>query len=180
MFISQRIRERRQRELESIEKQPEVQEQDTTSLFNWYSLIDSISTITEDDESTGAIDTDNYVFDTDVLEEVAQEEEEEESSSVLQNFRSLARESEINGPYNYEPRIGFDNIVFSWIIDPLIGFGIQAEVTVNDLLENHKFYGGVLATTDLRSGGYYGEYHFLKDRLDYHAGFRRRTVFRGN
>ena len=99
-------------------------------------------------------------------------------SSVLQNFRNLARESEINGPYNYEPRVAFDNIVFSWVIDPLIGFGIQAEVTVNDLLENHKFYGGVLATTDLRSGGYYGEYHFLKDRLDYHVGFRRRTLFR--
>jgi outer membrane protein assembly factor BamA len=90
----------------------------------------------------------------------------------------MARESEINGPYNYQPRVGFDNIVFSWVIDPLIGFGIQAEVTVNDLLENHKFYGGVLATTDLRSGSYYGEYHYLKDRLDFHGGFKRRTLYR--
>jgi hypothetical protein len=170
MFISRRIRDRKQRELEQLEQEP----QDTLRL-ELLQPTDSISVI-EEDETTGAIDTDNYVFDTDVLEEV--EQEEEEPTSVLQNFRSLARESEINGPYNYQPRVGFDNIVFSWVIDPLIGFGIQAEVTVNDLLENHKFYGGVLATTDLRSGSYYGEYHFLKDRLDYHAGFSRRTLFR--
>ena len=104
-----------------------------------------------------------------------EETQEREASSILQNFRTLARESEVNGPFPYQPRVGFDNIVFSWVIDPLIGFGIQAEVQVNDLLENHKFYGGVLATTDLRSGSYYGEYHYLKDRLDYHARFSRRN-----
>ncbi len=163
LFISERIRERRQKELEALETAPEEQVQEVDS-----TLIE--------DQATDIIDTDDYVFDTEVLEEV--QEEQEEPTSVLQNFRSLARESQINGPFPYQPRVGFDNIVFSWVIDPLIGFGIQAEVQVNDLLENHKFYGGVLATTDLRSGSYYGEYHYLKDRLDYHARFSRRTVFR--
>ncbi len=170
LFISGRIRDRKLRELELQENDQELL--DTLTLVQ---PMDSTSMV-EEDETTGAIDTDNYVFDTDVLEEVKQEEEE--PSSILQNFRSLARESEINGPYDYEPRVGFDNIVFSWVIDPLIGFGIQADITVNDLLENHKFYGGVLATTDLRSGSYYGEYHYLRDRLDYHGGFSRRTLYR--
>ncbi len=172
MFISERIRERKLRELKQLENEPEPQD---TLMFQLVQPMDSISNL-ENDETTGAIDTDNYVFDTDVLEEV--EQEEQEPGSILQNFRRMAREAEINGPYNYQPRVGFENIIFSWVIDPLIGFGIQAEVTVNDLLENHKFYGGVLATTDLRSGSYYGEYHYLKGRIDYHAGFKRRTVFR--
>ncbi len=172
LFISGRIRDRKLRELERQENDQEPQDTLTLELVQ---PMDSTSMV-EEDEATGAIDTDNYIFDTDVLEEVIQEEEE--PSSILQNFRSLARESEINGPYDYEPRVGFDNIVFSWVIDPLIGFGIQADITVNDLLENHKFYGGVLATTDLRSGSYYGEYHYLRDRLDYHGGFSRRTLFR--
>jgi hypothetical protein len=169
LFISERIRQRRERELEQLEVE---QQEDTFQI----ELVQPADTLELEEEVTGAIDTDNYVFDTEVLEEV--EKETEEPQSILQNFRAMARESEINGPFNYEPRVGFDNIIFSWIIDPLIGFGIEAEVTVNDLLENHKFYGGVLATTDLRSGSYYGEYHFLKDRLDYHAGFSRRTLFR--
>lgn len=188
LFISERIRERKLRELEELEQAPEpviiidpeqVQPIDSVDTINEddTGVIDTDNYVFDtdvDDDDTGAIDTDNYVFDTEALEEVAQEEE----PSVLQNFRNLARESEINGPFSYEPRVGFDNIVFSWVIDPLIGFGIQAEVTVNDLLENHKFYGGVLATTDLRSGSYYGEYHYLKDRLDYHSGFKRRTLYR--
>jgi len=194
LFVSERIRERRQRELERLEETEGVEEQTQDTLKqDLLQPVDSLDVLDEEDtgvidtgdfvfdtevekeDNTGVIDTDNYVFDTEALEEMREEEEE---TSVLQNFRSLARETEITGPYNYESRVGFDNIIFSWIIDPLIGFGIQAEVTVNDLLENHKFYGGVLATTDLRSGGYYGEYHYLKDRLDYHAGFRRRTLFR--
>lgn len=193
IFVSERIRERREKELQRLETeeqagdtirqeltQPadstEISEEDDTGVIDTGNFVfDTEVEEAEKEDNTGVIDTDNYVFDTEALEEAKEEEEE---SSVLQNFRRLSRESEINGPYNYEPRVGFDNIIFSWIIDPLIGFGIQAEVTVNDLLENHKFYGGVLATTDLRSGGYYGEYHYLRDRLDYHAGFKRKTIFR--
>ena len=175
LFISERIRERRERELAELEQQQP--QDDITDLL--IQPTDSIQadTVKTEDQVTDIIDTDDYVFDTEVLEEV-EESQERQPSSILQNFRTLARESEINGPFPYQPRVGFDNIVFSWVIDPLIGFGIQAEVQVNDLLENHKFYGGVLATTDLRSGSYYGEYHYLKDRLDYHARFSRRTVFR--
>ncbi len=172
LFISERIRERREKELAELEEQP--LDEDITLVQPIDEAADSLQT---DEEVTEIIDTDDYVFDTEVLEEV-EETQEREASSILQNFRTLARESEVNGPFPYQPRVGFDNIVFSWVIDPLIGFGIQAEVQVNDLLENHKFYGGVLATTDLRSGSYYGEYHYLKDRLDYHARFSRRTVFR--
>ena len=195
MFVSERIRERKERELQQLEleqqqedaQQPadtliqqqlqptdtvEVQELEDTEIIDTDNFVFDTEAVEE--ESTGVIDTDNYVFDTEALEE----SKEEVPTSVLQNFRSLARVSEINGPYNYEPRMGFENIIFSWVIDPLIGFGIAAEVTVNDLLENHKFSGGVLATTDLRSGAYYGLYQYLKDRLDYHAAFGRRTLYR--
>ena len=163
----------RQELLQPTDSLGQVEEEETGIIDTDNFVFDTEVEVQEED-NTGVIDTDNYVFDTEALEEVREEEE----SSILRNFRSMARESEINGPYNYQPRVGFDNIVFSWVIDPLIGFGIQAEVTVNDLLENHKFYGGVLATTDLRSGSYYGEYHYLKDRLDFHGGFKRRTLYR--
>ncbi len=174
LFISERIRERREKELQALEDSLPQQEQAPLG-----QVLEPLDSIEVQDNATEVIDTDDYIFDTEILEQVEEEQNEAEGQpSILQNFRTLARESEINGPFPYQPRVGFDNIVFSWVIDPLIGFGIQAEVQVNDLLENHKFYGGVLATTDLRSGSYYGEYHYLKERLDYHGRFSRRTIFR--
>ena len=162
LFISERIREKRLKELAAQEEEEEKAQQMAQ---------DSISQI----EATDIIDTDNYIFDTEVVKE---QEKEKKPTSILENFARLKAERRVEGPLAYEPRVGFDNLTFSWVIDPLIGFGIQAEVQVNDLLENHKFYGGALVTTNLRSGRYFGEYHYLKDRLDYHVGFSRKTVFR--
>lgn len=125
----------------------------------------------QEETPTDIIDTDNYVFDKEVQQETL------ESTSFLSRFRNLQATNQINGPFPYEPRFSADNIVVSWVIDPLIGFGIQTELEMNDMLENHKIYGGILATTNLRSGEIYGEYHFLKYLIDLRARFERNTIF---
>ena len=125
----------RQELLQPVDSLDQIEEQQT-GVIDTDNFVFDTEVEVEEEDNTGVIDTDNYVFDTEALEETKEEEQE---LSILRNFRSLARESEINGPYSYQPRVGFDNIVFSWVIDPLIGFGSQAEVRVNDLLENHKF-----------------------------------------
>lgn len=161
-FISRKIEERRREELE---KQNVDDVQDMQNV-----VVDSVS---EGDikESTDIIDTDNYVFDKEV------ERKSEESISFLSRFRKLQTKSKIEGPFPYEPKFSADNIVVSWIIDPLIGFGIQTELEMNDMLENHKIYGGILATTNLKSGSVYGEYQYLKYILDFRARFERNTIF---
>ena len=40
-------------------------------------------------------------------------------------------------------------------------------------LENHRLNGGVLTTTDFRSGQIYGEYQYLKYWMDFHVRFDR-------
>lgn len=122
---------------------------------------------------TGVIDTDNYVFDKEVVQQ-----EQQNDASFLARFRKLgATPSEVYGPFDYEPRFSADNIVVSWVIDPLMGFGIQAELEMNDMLEDHKVYGGILATTNLKSGKIYGEYHYLKHFIDFRARFERKNIF---
>jgi hypothetical protein len=118
------------------------------------------------------VDTGNYVFDTDVVKG------REEPGSYLSAYRQLRRNEQMTGPLPYQNRFTADNIVTSFIIDPLIGFGINLETQMNDLLENHKFYGGILASTDLRSGGLYGEYRFLKYTVDFSGRFERKVVYR--
>jgi hypothetical protein len=118
------------------------------------------------------IDTDNYVFDKEVVEETQKQE------SFLSQYRKFRRESEILGPFDYETLFSANNIVTSFVIDPLLGFGIQLETQMNDLLENHRFFGGVLATTDLRSGKFFGEYQFLKYTIDFNARYDRKALYR--
>ena len=187
LFVAKRIRERREKELNEAIELPAVQEitdtipklqedqnEDILDIDN-YVFDSEVKQEVEEEQPTDILDTDNYVFDTEVKEQL---EEEDEGSTLLKNLRRLRKDRQIDGPVPYEPRVGFDNLLFSWVVDPLIGFGIQSEVQVNDLLENHKFYGGILVTTDLRSGSYFGKYEYLKDRLDFHGKFSRKTIFR--
>jgi hypothetical protein len=120
------------------------------------------------------IDTDNYVFDKEVVREAQGQE------SFLSQYRKFRRESEILGPFDYETLFSANNIVTSFVIDPLLGFGIQLETQMNDLLENHRFYGGVLATTDLRSGNLFGEYQYLKYTIDFSARYERKSLYRSS
>jgi hypothetical protein len=48
---------------------------------------------------------------------------------------------------------------------------------MNDILEDHKIYGGVLAITDLRSSNFFGEYQYLKHRIDFGVRFDKKTIF---
>jgi Tol biopolymer transport system component len=118
------------------------------------------------------LDTDGYVFDTDVVKSG------KNAGSFLSNYRRLKKESDVAGPFPYETRFSADNVVTSFVIDPLVGFGMRLETQMNDQLENHKFYGGILIPTDLKSGNFYGEYRFLKYTVDFHARYSRKSLFR--
>lgn len=125
-----------------------------------------------DDSKDELLDTDNYVFDTDVVKSG------KNTGSILSSYRRLRKESDISGPFPIETKFSADNIVTSFVIDQLIGFGMKLETQMNDQLENHKFYGGLLATTDLKSGSFYGEYRYLENTVDFHARYERKSLFR--
>lgn len=124
--------------------------------------------IAQQDTLTDIIDTDDYIFEEQILAE--------ETNSFLSQYRNLRRKGDIKGPYPYEPRFSADNLVTSWVIDPLWGFGILLETSMNDMLENHKISGGALFTTDFRSGQVYADYQYLKYLIDYNIGFERKVI----
>jgi len=124
-----------------------------------------------DDLPEGVINTDNYVFDQDVLQK------QQESGSFLNQYRRQQTKSQIVGPLPYETKFSANNLITSMVIDPLRGFGILLETQLNDLLENHRFYGGIMATTDLRSGDIFAEYQYLKNLLDYSGKYSREVIY---
>ncbi len=127
---------------------------------------------TEDDNDDNIIDTDDYVFDKEVAAKTNTNTE-----SFLSQYRRLQLKKSISGPFPYETRFSADNLVTSWVIDPLKGFGILVETQMNDLLENQRFNGGIMATTDLKSGDLFVEYQYLKGLVDYGFRFDREVLF---
>jgi Tol biopolymer transport system component len=119
------------------------------------------------------INTDDYTFD----ESVKEKDQPSTADNFLAQYRNRRTGSNVSGPFPYEPRFSADNLQTTFIIDPIRNFGIKLETQMADMLGNHKFTGGVMMTTDLRSGDIFGEYQYLKYLLDYSIGFERNVIF---
>ncbi len=134
----------------------------------------------------GMIDTENYVFNTQEAEDVSTDdyqfeedlpEDNNANNSFLARYRKLQRETRIEGPYNYQTRFSADNVVTSLVVDPIRNFGFHMEVQMNDMLEDHRFHGGLVQFTDLRSASVFAEYEYLKKRVDFSFRYEREGIF---
>ena len=125
---------------------------------------------TEDDD---IINTDDYKFDEEVVEQQAAPST---ADSFLEQYRKSRGQQQISGPFPYQTRFSAETLVTSFVIDPLRGFGVLLQTEMTDMLENHKFSGGVMITTDLRSGDIFGEYNYLKYLVDFNVGFERNVI----
>lgn len=121
-------------------------------------------------ENEEVLDTNNYVFEEDLLREDKQD-------SFLAQYRQTRTDKKISGPFPYQSRFSADQLLTSFVIDPLRGFGILIEVEMNDMLENHKFTGGVMANTDFKSGDVWTQYQYLKNFIDYNIRFDRNVIY---
>ncbi len=115
------------------------------------------------------IDTEDYKFE----DEPKEEDSEGQAFSFLTTYQKMQREPRVTGPHKYETVFSSNNVITTFKIDPIRGFGILMEYGMNDVLENHKFYGGFLAITDLKNGDFFAEYKFLKYTIDLMARYDR-------
>ncbi len=168
------LRKRREEQtvIEVIEA-PEEKEPDPVDESTGEKLLDTDHYVFEQEkneqekETTGVVDTENYEFED--------EPEDTKSFSFLSNYRKVQKTPTVTGPLPYETAISADNVITSFVIDPIRGFGILFETEMNDVLENHKFYGGFLSITDLRSGDFFAEYQYIKHKIDFHTRFDRKS-----
>ncbi|MBL3657090.1 translocation protein TolB [Fulvivirga sediminis] len=152
---------------DSITIEPIVQDEAIIDTDN-YSFDSATVDVPEDD--TDVVNTSNYTFDNDVVKE-------DQNDSFLAQYRKLRSEKKISGPFPYDNRFSADNVVTSLIIHPLMGFGVRLETGMTDMLENHKFNGGVMTNFDLRSGEVFAQYQYLKHFVDYKVRYDRSVYF---
>lgn len=148
-----------------VKKRMKISELNATDLTLDTTRIDSVKV------GTDIIDTDSFIFDEEVLQNPA------EKNSFLSQYRALQVKEKIRGPFPYQNRFSADNLVTSWVIDPLRGFGILLQTEMNDMLENHLIKGGAMFTTDFKNGDVYIGYDYLKERIDYSALYERKVIF---
>ncbi len=173
-YVAQRIFKRREEVRDSMQQvlqgiKTSIPKSDTSSIV---SDTTSDNPAQKKKNKNEFIDTDNYVFDK---ENVAAAENQE---SFLTQYRKFSKESEVMGPFDYQPLFSANNVVTSFVIDPLLGFGINLQTQMNDMLGDNRFIGGVLATTDLRSGNLYAEYQYLKHTVDFTVRFERKSIYK--
>ncbi|WP_420385599.1 hypothetical protein [Roseivirga sp.] len=136
----------------------------------------------------GAINTEEYEFqietkvDTkDYQFEKPSEDRNLSNKSFLSIYQNPDNANSIQGPAAYENRFQTDNVVTTFVIDPLRSMAQLLEIEMNDYLENHRFKGGILIPYSFTQGyDVYGEYEYLKNRVDLSAAYYRKSIVRIN
>lgn len=117
------------------------------------------------------LNTEDYVFED-------EPEKPGTGNTFLSQYRSMNTVQNMTGPYEYNSLFSADKVIMSIVgIDPIRGFGLKAETSMNDLLENHHFGGGIITTTDLKSGNVWGFYQYYKEFLDYGVRYDRKNIY---
>jgi len=137
------------------------------------SLIDSTESDIEE------IDINDYRFDSD------KKKDEEERVKIKFTYSSknalpLKDQIGIKGASKYSNSFGIERVNSTIMIDPLRGLGVLMEVNMADMFGNHRMNAGLFGLTDLKSSNLFGEYSYLKKRIDFKVRYDRKTLFAFN
>jgi len=121
------------------------------------------------------IDLDKVYFESDTTLKVPVKKSAVPVSKQMQ----LAKRNVIafNGPYDYKNLFGTDKVSTTLQVDPLRGFGLLLESGMSDMMANHRVNMGMFGLSDFKSSSFFGEYNYLKNRVDLGARFDRSTYF---
>jgi hypothetical protein len=139
---------------------------------------DTIDPLVKDSLGTGEIDINEFQFDSDVKKN--QKEKKTTITYSPAKALPLRDQTGIKGPSKYKNSFGIDKVNSTIMIDPLRGLGILMEVEMADMFRNHKMNAGVFGLTDLKSSNLFGEYSYLKKRVDFKIRYDRKALFAYN
>lgn len=115
------------------------------------------------------VSTEDYVFEDEAVKKP--------SETFLTRYMKAREVNRLTGPFPYDPKFSYENLITNFVIDPLRGFSVRMETQMNDMLENYRFFGGIQTAFDWKSGDVYGEVQYLPHRIDFSARFDRKVIF---
>lgn len=119
------------------------------------------------------VNTQDYVFEDEEVKKATQP-----SETFLSRYMKANSVARINGPFKYQPKFSYENLITNIVIDPLRGVSLKAETQMNDMLENFRLYGGLqVSMFDWKSGDVYAEVQYLPKRIDYGLRYERKSIY---
>jgi len=117
------------------------------------------------------VNTEDYTFEDEAVKS------KQPSETFLTRYLKARDNSRITGPFPYDPKFNYNNLVTNLVIDPIRSYSLRIETQMNDMLENYRFYGGIQTSFDWKSGDVYGEVQYLPHRIDYSMRVDRKVIF---
>lgn len=117
------------------------------------------------------VNTEDYTFEDEALKS------KQPTETFLTRYMKARDNSRVTGPFPYEPKFNYNNLVTNLVIDPIRSYSLRIETQMNDMLENYRFYGGIQTSFDWKSGDVYGEIQYLPHRIDYSMRVDRKVIF---
>ncbi|MDI9861536.1 hypothetical protein [Flectobacillus roseus] len=133
----------------------------------------------------GEIDTDNYQFDDNATAKAPasntadkKNDRKTRTERILSSKQARKDNIKIKGPTDYNNAFVVNGTETDFVVDPLPqrGFGLNANLKMNDLLENHLLKTGLFLTPNLKNSDLWAEYSYLAQKIDYSVRFDRRTT----
>lgn len=128
------------------------------------------------------IDIRNYIFESEknkVSPLKPKETSDPTAKQIIDRIKEKEKEEERSttyGPFPYRARLSLNEVVSAFIIDPLLGTGINLESNMTDIFENHKIRAGGTMIFDLTSYLAFAEYKYLKRRFDFTVRGDRKNI----
>ncbi|MEJ0054804.1 MAG: hypothetical protein WDN75_03625 [Bacteroidota bacterium] len=130
-----------------------------------------VPAVVEAKKDEKSLNTDDYKFEDDAVKT------SKPSDTFLSRYMKARENGRVTGPFPYLPKFSYENLATNFVIDPLRGFGIRIETQMNDILENFRITGGIQTAFDWKSGDVYGEFQYLKHRVDFGIRYDRKVIF---
>lgn len=141
-------------------------EEDTTKT-NTNKIVESLPKKPDPDK----VNTDDYTFEDEVVKG------KQPTETFLTRYLKARDNNRITGPFPYDPKFNYNNLVTNLVIDPIRSYSLRIETQMNDMLENYRFYGGLQSALDWKSGDVYAEMQYLPHRIDYSLRVDRKVIF---
>ena len=127
--------------------------------------------------SQGIIDINNYRFESDIKDKKNEGKEVYSFSNSKKDKIAKKDEIKMKGPVPSQNLFSVNRLTSSVAVDPLKGTGILLETSMGDMFGNHRMIAGLFGTLDFKSGNLYGEYQYLKKRVDFKVRYDKETYY---
>ena len=176
-LINSRLREKKDTTLVKEDK-PVLEKKDSVNTIKSVNTEDysfdtseiEKDTLTKPVAKEKSVNTEDYVFEDDADKNKATE-------TFLTRYMKARETNRLTGPFPYEPRFSYENLVTNFVVDPLRGFSVKLEAQMNDMLQNFRFYGGLQTAFDWKSGDIFGEIQYLPHLVDYSIRIDRKVIY---